>query len=252
MNNNVLATVGNLEITKEQMIQLIRSLPQQQAMDVSSVEGRKRLLQEMIAGELLYLDAKAKGYDNEAEYIKMVEVAAHGLLQRYAMQKALSDINVTTEEAKNYYESDKNELLGKNEVEARHILVTSEEEADKVYEEIQAGLDFSEAAKKYSTCPSKESGGALGAFSRGMMVPEFEEAAFTLALNTVSQPVKTQFGYHLIIVDKKSNAAQKSFEEVEAQIKQRLLMAMQEKAYFDKVDALKDLYPVEMNEEALI
>ena len=70
-------------------------------------------------------------------------------------------------------------------------------------------LTFEEAAVKYSTCPSKEEGGNLGSFGRGMMVPEFEEAAFNLDLNVVSEPVQTQFGYHLIKVEDKNDGIRK-------------------------------------------
>jgi len=68
---------------------------------------------------------------------------------------------------------------------------------------INAGKDFAQLAKKYSECPSGNNGGDLGFFSRGKMVPEFENAAFTMEIGQVSTPVKTQFGYHLIKVTAK-------------------------------------------------
>ena len=93
------------------------------------------------------------------------------------------------------------------QVQACHILVPTQEEALKIREEIMAGKDqkeifnnFTDAAKKYSKCPSGKSGGILGWFGKGDMVPEFETAAFNLPNGQVSEPVKTQFGYHLIYV----------------------------------------------------
>ena len=86
-------------------------------------------------------------------------------------------------------------------VKASHILVGTKAEADKLKKEIENGdITFEDAAKKYSTCPSGKNGGDLGYFGRGMMVKEFEDAAFSLPLGSVSDPVKTQFGYHLIKV----------------------------------------------------
>lgn len=83
---------------------------------------------------------------------------------------------------------------------ARHILVSSEEECQKLKDEIEAGADFGEVAKKNSSCPSGAQGGDLGSFGPGMMVPEFDAVVFSADLNTVQGPVKTQFGYHLLEV----------------------------------------------------
>lgn len=83
-------------------------------------------------------------------------------------------------------------------VRASHILVEKQSQALKVLEELKAGADFRELAKKYSTCPSGKKGGDLGQFGRGQMVREFEQAAFALKSGQVSEPVKTQFGYHII------------------------------------------------------
>lgn len=84
-------------------------------------------------------------------------------------------------------------------VRASHILVEKQSQALKVLEELKAGADFGGLAKKYSTCPSGKRGGDLGQFGRGQMVREFEQAAFALKPGQVTeQPVKTQFGYHII------------------------------------------------------
>jgi len=91
-----------------------------------------------------------------------------------------------------------------NWVRASHILVKTEEEAKNIKDEILSGvIDFPHAAGKYSFCPSGGDGGDLGRFQKGVMVKPFEDAAFSLELNTVSEPVQTQFGWHLIIVTEK-------------------------------------------------
>ncbi|MDO6444649.1 peptidylprolyl isomerase [Colwellia sp. 1_MG-2023] len=88
---------------------------------------------------------------------------------------------------------------------ARHILVDTEEQCIKLKNQIESGSDFAEVAKEYSNCPSKMQGGALGSFGRGQMVQEFEEVVFSAELNKVQGPVKTQFGYHLLEVTKRTD-----------------------------------------------
>lgn len=88
--------------------------------------------------------------------------------------------------------------------EARHILVATEPEAHELRERIVGGEDFSEIAKAHSSCPSSREGGRLGSFGKGQMVTEFEEVVFgDLPVGDVSEPVKTAFGYHLIVVDRR-------------------------------------------------
>ena len=88
---------------------------------------------------------------------------------------------------------------------ARHILVDSEEICLELKQEIEAGSDFAEVAKKHSSCPSGAQGGDLGEFGPGMMVPEFDKVVFSAPVNTVQGPVQTQFGYHLLEVTSRSD-----------------------------------------------
>lgn len=251
MDNNVIAKVGDIEITKQHMINIIRSLPQQQAMEISTQAGAKRLLDEMVAGELLYLDALENNFDQEEEFLKTLEEATHGLLQRYAIQKLLQDVSATDEEIKNYFNRNKNKFVTPDQRRASHILVEKEEEAKKIKAEIENGLEFSKAAQQYSTCPSKDRGGDLGVFEKGKMVPEFEEVAFALEVGELSDLVKTNFGYHLIMVDEKITSGEKSFEEVASQLNQLVIQEKQGEIYEARLKELKAKYPVEINEEAL-
>ena len=88
-----------------------------------------------------------------------------------------------------------------SQVRASHILVGTEDQVKQLREDIVSDkITFADAASQFSKCPSGKNGGDLGYFGRGMMVPEFEDASFTLPVGEVSQPIKTQFGYHLIVV----------------------------------------------------
>lgn len=92
------------------------------------------------------------------------------------------------------------QIVAYSNVKASHILVDTEQEAQVLKARIDRGESFSELAKKYSKCPSGKEGGDLGYFEKGQMVPEFEDAAFNLPIGQTSNPVKTQFGWHLIKV----------------------------------------------------
>ncbi len=251
MENTVIAKIGDIEITKQHMLNIIRTLPQEQAMELSTQAGARRLLDEMVAGELLYLEALENEYNKEEKFVKMLEEATHGLLQRYAIEKLLQDVVATEEEKKEYYESNKGQFVEAAKRRARHILVPEEEQAKKIKQEIEEGLAFEEAAQKYSTCPSKERGGDLGSFEKGRMVPEFEEAAFSLEVGEVSELVKTDFGYHLIMVEEKIEASEKSYEEVATQLDRFVSQEKQGMVYEEKLKALKEKYPVEVNLDAL-
>ncbi len=87
-----------------------------------------------------------------------------------------------------------------NRIKASHLLVKTEEEIKEIYDEIKDGKSFEQAAAEYSLCPSGANGGDLGFFGKGQMVKPFEDAAFSLKKGELSEPVKSQFGWHLILV----------------------------------------------------
>ncbi|NLP46652.1 MAG: hypothetical protein GX347_06385 [Epulopiscium sp.] len=173
------------------------------------------------------------------------------LLTQYAIRKLVSDVQVEEEEVRAYYDAHPQSFIAPLQVRARHILVKEEEEARKILNEIKDGKDFAEAAKEYSTCPSKERGGDLGFFRPGQMVKEFDQVAFSLEEGELSHIVKTQFGYHLILLEEKKEAEKHSFEEVKNQLLQFLVRQKQNLRYVEYTDELKKKYPVEWNEEAL-
>ena len=163
------------------------------------------------------------------------------------MKKTLDEVTVLDEEVLKYYNENQEAFKEPANVTAKHILIDSEELAKEIKEKIALNeLTFEEAAAKYSSCPSKEQGGNLGSFSKGMMVPEFEEVAFVLPIGEVSEPVKTQFGYHLNkVVDKKEDSI-KGFEEVKDEALKQLLGQRQEQKYLDLIKELKNKYTVEI------
>src|ERR1700751_3739074 len=125
----------------------------------------------------------------------------------------------TTDDAmKKVYDDAAKQISGEQEVHARHILVDTEAEAKEVKAELDKGADFAELAKKKSKDPGASDGGDLGFFTKDQMVPEFSAVAFALEPGKISDPVKTQFGWHIIKVEEKRNRKAPEFDQVKSQI----------------------------------
>lgn len=169
------------------------------------------------------------------------------MLKQYYVSKLLAKAEVDDTEIFNFYGANREMFVDKEELRARHILVSTEEEANKIVVEINAGLPFEDAAKKYSSCPSSQEGGNLGFFSEGQMVPEFEKVAFSLKLGEMSAPVKTQFGYHVILAEEKKPAGIMPYDKAKELIRQHLGGQRQQDIYFGKVNQLKKVYDVTIN-----
>ena len=245
MENKVLAIAAGNEITEKDLNALISRYPEQQRAAFASEGAKKNLLEQLISFELFNKFGKEMELDKTEEFKEALESVTKEILTSMAMNKALGDVTVTEEDAKKYHDENKDAFSVPPTVSARHILVSTEEEANKVREEINNGLSFADAAMKYSSCPSKEQGGNLGEFSKGMMVPEFEKASFDAEIGAISEPVKTQFGYHLIVVDSKNEGSVKSFEEVKNSVVNELLKKAQHKKYEDLLQQLEGKYGVE-------
>jgi len=134
-----------------------------------------------------------------------------------------SDIDITDEEMKTYFEENKESYNEPEQVEASHILVADEATANEVKEKLAAGEDFASLAKEYSTdTANAESGGELGFFAKGKMATEFEDIAFSMNIGDISDPVQTDYGYHIINVTDKKEAKESVYEDHKDEIKQIL------------------------------
>lgn len=246
-NSKVLATVNGKEITQDVVMKFLNDLGPQTAMQFQSPEGIKKVVEELINQEILYLDAKENNLDEEEAFKEQLEKFKEGLLKQYAVNKILTDVEVSEDEMKDYFESHKEHFKSPESITSSHILIESEDKAKEIIEEIKQGMAFEEAAQKYSTCPSKDQGGNLGESTRGKMVPEFEEAAFNMQVGTVSEPVKSQFGYHIIKLNDKKEEQDNSYDEVKEDVKAQVLGLKQQKAYVEKTDSLKEKYEIVNN-----
>ncbi|QQK07483.1 peptidylprolyl isomerase [Miniphocaeibacter halophilus] len=242
--SNILAVVNGREITKEEVQSFINMMGQQGA-QFNNEEGMKKVTDELVNQELFYFDALKNGLDKNEDYLKEIERIKESALKQFAVNNFLKDIEIKDSEVEEYYNSHKEYFKKPEMVTASHILVEDEEKAKKVKEEIENGKSFEEAAVEYSTCPSKEKGGSLGQFGRGQMVPEFEQAAFNAEVGTITDPVKSQFGYHIIKVDNKTSEDYSSLDEVKNEVKRQLTALKQQEVYLNKAKDLSKEYKVE-------
>ena len=245
--DKILAKVGALTVTEREVDEFLAELGQR-GQGYNTPEGRKAILEQIISSKLLLLDARHNLLETEPEFKAELAKLRENLLINYAGNKVLAAVKVSDEDVKKYYEDNLDKFKQGETVNADHILVESEEKALEILAKIESGeTSFGDAAREYSSCPSGQRGGNLGDFGRGQMVPEFDKAVFELNEGEITKtPVKTQFGYHLIKLNSKTEAAAMPYEQIAPQLTEMVLNEKRREAYERKINQLKILYPVEL------
>jgi peptidyl-prolyl cis-trans isomerase C len=198
-----------------------QSLPEQMR-QVPLEQLYPMLLDRVIDFKLIEVEAEKQNIGDDPDVQPALAQARANVLRDAILRKKVDQ--GSTEEAlkAQYEEMKKAEDFSYEEVHARHILLASEDDAKAVIAELEGGADFAELAKEKSTGPSGPQGGDLGYFKKGQMVPEFGDAAFAMDVGSTSaEPVKTQFGFHVIKVEDK-RTVEPTFEESEPQVRQEV------------------------------
>lgn len=233
--STVVARVNGDEITLGHVIATVASLPpqyQQAEDDVLFDFVLEQLIQQQLLGQQQdgLNKQNALTLDNEKRSLQAVQTVA-----------ALTNDLVTEEAIQAAYDARFNDFAGEDEFDASHILVESEEEAKALKAQLDDGADFAELARENSTGPSGPNGGALGWFGKGQMVPEFEAAVIALEKGQVSDPVQTQFGWHLVkLNDKRKTEA----PELDA-VRDELAQTIQQDAIQARIDELTQQAQIE-------
>jgi parvulin-like peptidyl-prolyl isomerase len=244
----VVLTVGKEKITKSEFERLFeevsRSMPAEQRGALQGPQGRRQLAEQLAELKVMAQEARAQKVDQQPEVKSQIAMRVDQLLASTYYQQLGTNLKVDDAAMKSYYDEHKGEY---EQVTARHILIRfkgspaplregqperSDDEAlakaKEVRAAIAAGGDFAENAKKDSDdTGSGSNGGTLGSFGHGSMVKPFEDAAFDLKVGELSEPVKTQFGYHIIQVQEHTN---KSFDDARTEIEGKLRPEMAQKA----------------------
>ena len=234
LSAQTLVTVNGTKITQSDVDSALMNATQgrfNQVPPEKQAEFRRQVLEQLVAKELIYSDAKKTGVlkskEFSTEYKKVQTKVKKEIAVQIWQKKQLDKVKVSEKESKKYYNENKGEFKEQDSVHARHILVKTQEEADALLKDLKLKgkalkSKFIELAKEKSVGPSGPKGGDLGYFAKGQMVPAFNDKVFSMKVGTISKPVKTQFGYHVIYLEDKKSAKKLSFKEVKSFIEQRL------------------------------
>ena len=237
-SGDTVATVGSEKITKDDLYNYMVRQSGQQALDalisekIIELEAKKN----NVKVEASEIDEEIATYEEMYGGKESLEAALassgfdmaylRGNIETNLMIKKILEptIEITETEISDYFTQNKASFDQQEQVSARHILVETVETANEVLDKLSNGEDYEALASEYSIDTSnKDSGGALGFFGRGQMVPAFEEAAFTAEVGKVVGPVETDYGYHLLIVDEKVEAVEATLEEKKEEVRDTLL-----------------------------
>jgi foldase protein PrsA len=242
VQNEVIAQLATQDSVEVEIDGETVSVPMNVSVTDKELEERVKQIKQQVGGQKKFDELlKAQGYTLAALEAQLTA----SMLQSKIQQKIVDKIEVGQDELKKYYDEHKDQFKQGATVDARHVLVKTKAEADKVRDLLEAsGSDASwkKVAKQYSTdTGTKNNGGELGSFPKGRMVKAFEDAAFGLEIDEISAPVKTQYGWHVIQVTGKTPASEQSFEDAKSMIEQTLLASQQQtiwQAFIEK--AIKD------------
>ena len=186
------------------------------------------ILNGLIGNKLAAQEARKAGLEDDPQYKAIISRISDQLLEQLYMSQEI-EARTTEEALKAEYDAYAAEVGGRPEIRASHILLKTETDAQAVIVALGKGGEFAALAKERSTGPSAPRGGDLGFFGRGDMVPQFEEVAFDLAPGSYTQePVKTDFGWHVIKVEEKRQGSPPGFAESEGEVRKRLASAISE------------------------
>jgi peptidyl-prolyl cis-trans isomerase C len=248
-DNPVLAKVNGVEIRQSDVALAEEELgPSLAQMDPAT--KKDNVLAFLIDLKIVAKAAEDKKIENSEDFKKRLAFTRSRLLMDSLL--AAEGKAATTEEAmKKVYEEASKQITGEMEVRARHILVETEDEAKAIAEELKKGADFAELAKKKSKDPGASDGGDLGFFTKEQMVPEFSTVAFTLEPGKISDPVKSQFGWHLIKVEERQDRTVQPYETVNERL--RIRMRAERREGYSKVlsDSLRAYYNAVIFEDSI-
>lgn len=253
-DSKALVTINDDKITMSEFNKELDKIPMNMKMMVANESGKKSFLDRLIIKKLLLKEAEKANVEQDKEFQnRLAEIKEQLIIESLLKKRLTADSNITDEALQKYYDANKEKFRKEREINTRHILLKSEEEAKQVKEKLAAGEDFSELAKKYSIDPNaKVTGGEVGFHPKGTLLPEYEAAAFKLTkVGQISPITRTQFGYHIIRLEGTKPPQYVPFAEVKEFIKQQLIQEKQKEVLDKYIEDLKKNAKISINEALL-
>lgn len=242
----VVATLNGEPITEADLALAEAELDQQFA-QLPEEQRRAAAMTAIVEIRLMSQRAEADGLADTDEFQRRMELLRQRALHAAYIESAIA-AEVTDEALRERYDREIGSLDLAEEVRARHIIVETQEEAAAIIGELDEGGDFEELAREHSQDGAAQRGGDLGYFSRGQMVPEFEAVVFDMEVESyTSEPVQTQFGWHVIQLVDRRDQEPPAYEQVEQQLRSLVLR----ERYFQAVQDLREAAEIEFEDEAL-
>jgi peptidyl-prolyl cis-trans isomerase C len=217
-----------------------------------ALQQKKEFVDSLVAEKLLLQEAERKGLQHLQDVKDLVRQARDRILvAKLVEQEVESKSTVSAQDVRAYYENNKKDFMTPYRLKASHILVRSREEAEDLRLRIEAGASFEDLAKEHSMDPTGSKGGDIGFFEKGQLIPEVEEVAFTLKEGELSDVIQSPFGFHVMKVTGEAKPQVQEFEQIGAQIQQKLIVEKKTKSFNGLIERLKDKANIKVDDEAV-
>jgi len=247
----ILARVDEEVLTLTEFNERISRLPEQYQAVIN--KNKQRFLDDYVVELLIYKEAIRQGLDKHKDAREVLREARRKILMaKYIEEEVEKKIVVEEAELRDYYEKNRDKFLVPERMRASHILVKTEEKAKELLDKLSEGAGFEELAGTESMDLTNRRGGDVGYFTKGQLVPEFEEACEKLSVGEISPAVKTSFGYHIIKLTDRKPAHSKEFEEVKEEVEKEMTSLKRRDRFSRIVEELKNKASIEIYSELLI
>jgi len=248
--DKVLAHIGNETVTEQDLTEMSNAVPERFRQYYMTPEGRKKTLDYIVNIYVLAAEAEKQGLDKAPDASRLLQFTKKDLLARLYLEKLTKDMPPPTEaDARAFYDTNKSQYTTPESVHLHHVLVKTEKEAKDVLTRLKKGEKLADVASQVSICPSRVKGGNLDWLPRGSLVKEIEDVAFVTKNGEITGPVKTKFGYHVLLVEDKKPAQESSFDQVKDYIIEQLKFQKQQEQYEKVAEQLRKKMNVQVTQE---
>ena len=244
----IAAVVNGDVITVQELDQRMASL--NPSLRAALGNDSKRLLEEIVMETLLVQEARRRNLDRDAEVNKLFKEAKKQILLGRLLEviRQRGPQEASDKEVEQFYKANEDRFMEPESQRASHVLVGTQEEAQKALDRIKKGESFEKVAQEVSVDPTKAKGGDIGYFSKGQLIPEFEAACEKLAVGQTSEIVKSQLGYHIIKLTDKKPARKRALDEVKDFIRRQLASQRQQQEVEAFIQGLRAKAQVQIRE----